>query len=221
MSVYVITDGKYFKIGYTDGAVETRIDTLQTGNPNRLILVYQMAGSRALEKELHGIYAAKRLSGEWFDLTNKDLKEIRELFCVSCGSRVGVSDVPKGGALGQKPAQPPAVPEGDCGKDVASAMRAVWMRLRTTPFICFSARYPGCDINNKDAVIDRLSNDPAHVGIKIISIDRSALFPLATPDRPWIADLLAWLAIDAQVKHYEKVLARPAPASSDPDNLTF
>lgn len=87
MSVYIVTDGKYFKIGYTDGAVEARIDALQTGNPNRLILVHQMDGSRALEKELHGVYAAKRLSGEWFDLTNKDLTSIKATFCPACGSR--------------------------------------------------------------------------------------------------------------------------------------
>ena len=78
MSVYIVTDGKFFKIGFTDGAVEARIDALQTGNPNRLILVHQMDGSRTLEKELHGIYAAKRLNGEWFDLTNKDLKSIKD-----------------------------------------------------------------------------------------------------------------------------------------------
>ncbi len=221
MSVYVITDGKYFKIGYTDGAVEARIDTLQTGNPNRLILVHQMVGNRALEKELHGTYAAKRLSGEWFDLTNKDLKEIREMFCVSCGSRVGASDAPRGVVIGQKSAQVSAALEGECSKDAALEMRAVWMRIRATPFPSFFARYPGCDINNKDAVIGRLSSDQAHAGVKITSLDKPTLLPLATPDRPWISDLLVWLTVDAQVKHYERMLARFASVPSDPDNLTF
>lgn len=78
MSVYVITDGKYFKIGYTEGVVETRVASLQTGNANRLILVFQAKGCRALEKKLHADFHAKRISGEWFDLSNSDLQAIRE-----------------------------------------------------------------------------------------------------------------------------------------------
>lgn len=77
MSVYVVTDGKYFKIGYTDGAVEARVASLQTGNANRLVLVFQVEGCRVLEKKLHTDFQAKRVSGEWFDLSNSDLRAIR------------------------------------------------------------------------------------------------------------------------------------------------
>ena len=127
MSVYIVTDGKYFKIGYTDGAVEARIDALQTGNPNRLILVHQMDGGRALEKELHGAYAAKRLSGEWFDLTNKDLKSIKETFCPVCGSRRAIrQDAPSQGG----PVAPTPVPSNLApAKMAADAISALKVRL--------------------------------------------------------------------------------------------
>jgi hypothetical protein len=222
MSVYVITDGRYFKIGYTDGAVEARIDTLQTGNPNRLILVHQMAGGRALEKELHGAYAAKRLSGEWFDLSNKDLKDIRELFCVSCGSRVNINDVSRGSAAPvQKLTQTPVTPISVYGKDVTHELLNIWVRLRAAPFPGFSGRYPTCDISDKAAVADALSRDQANNGIKFTSIDKAALLPVTTSDRPWILDLLVWLTIDAQIKLLEKQLTPPVPTPTDPDNLTF
>ncbi len=71
--VYFISDGSAVKIGYTRQHPKERIRLLQTGNPNRLKLVYVIYGGDDIEKWLHKHYNAMRLVGEWFNITIDDL----------------------------------------------------------------------------------------------------------------------------------------------------
>ena len=64
-TVYFIRDeGGPIKIGKTRGPVESRLASLQTGNPRRLTL---LATTRAYsERELHSRFWEERIAGEWF-----------------------------------------------------------------------------------------------------------------------------------------------------------
>lgn len=70
-SVYLITDGKCFKIGIAKN-IRSRLSSLQTSNPNRLSLcsVYKPKQATAfyVEQQLHNYFKGYRLSGEWFDV---------------------------------------------------------------------------------------------------------------------------------------------------------
>ncbi|MDY0268800.1 GIY-YIG nuclease family protein [Trichloromonas sp.] len=59
-----------YKIGYTKSTVNSRLKNLQTGCPNKIIIVdeYQSDYSKIIEKTLHNIYRHKKVNGEWFKL---------------------------------------------------------------------------------------------------------------------------------------------------------
>jgi hypothetical protein len=79
MYVYVLTDGRYFKIGYTKN-IKKRISQLQTSCPVKIELKYckkfldKRAAKRA-ERSAHKTFKKNRLSGEWFDV---DLEKIKQ-----------------------------------------------------------------------------------------------------------------------------------------------
>ncbi|HCJ55268.1 MULTISPECIES: GIY-YIG nuclease family protein [Glutamicibacter] len=69
MTVYLISEGDYLKIGYTSRSVEYRIKELQTGSPRDIRLVSLLPGADAnVERELHKKFAHLRIrnNGEWF-----------------------------------------------------------------------------------------------------------------------------------------------------------
>lgn len=82
-SVYVIssTNG-LFKIGSARN-VERRIRSLQTGSADQLEIVCVIPTAQhthaALERALHHRLADKRVSGEWFDLTDADLLALQAM----------------------------------------------------------------------------------------------------------------------------------------------
>ncbi len=78
MKTYVIKSGNsdYYKIGKTNRTVPSRLKELQTGNPDPLKVVKVLSGD--LEGYYHDKFSHKRVNGEWFKLTSKDLKQIRE-----------------------------------------------------------------------------------------------------------------------------------------------
>lgn len=90
--VYLIgksdTDG-IFKIGVTTGKLENRIKKLQTGSDSELFLVdsYQTEFPFFLEKSLHFKFSDKRLSGEWFSLTNEEALKFKS-FCKEIEDRI-------------------------------------------------------------------------------------------------------------------------------------
>ena len=76
---------RYVKVGLvreSDGRSSLeRLDEHQTGNPRRLTLekVIKTPAVSAVEGMLHGLFAANRVSGEWFDFDEKTLQDcIRE-----------------------------------------------------------------------------------------------------------------------------------------------
>jgi hypothetical protein len=81
-SVYLISDGKHFKIGIAKN-VRSRLSGLQTSNPNKLKLcgVYKPKQTTAffVEQQLHNYFKDYRSSGEWFDIEIS--KEVFESLC--------------------------------------------------------------------------------------------------------------------------------------------
>jgi len=74
--VYVVRSGDYHKIGVASD-ISKRIKALQIGNPIKIKLTLIIKNSEMdaylLEKCLHEVFEAKRVSGEWFVLTNDDI----------------------------------------------------------------------------------------------------------------------------------------------------
>jgi len=56
----------FVKIGIALDA-QSRLDSLQIGNPFRLVLLHTVPGSRREESKLHSRYRHRRVRGEWFD----------------------------------------------------------------------------------------------------------------------------------------------------------
>jgi hypothetical protein len=75
MHVYLITDGDYFKIGFTKKDPIKRVKELQTGSPNELKLIQHYASKnyRKIESWFHRVHKSKRLEGEWFALSPEDV----------------------------------------------------------------------------------------------------------------------------------------------------
>lgn len=83
-NIYVLSDGTpyYFKIGKTIKPVELRVKQLQTGNKQRITIVYQMRFNdmNKAESSLHRIFAAYRRSGEWFQLDRQARALLGKIF---------------------------------------------------------------------------------------------------------------------------------------------
>ena len=66
-----------FKIGVTKKDINTRISSLQTGNPNKISLLkfYESDNYKKIERLLHKKYFSNRTetNNEWFILTNEDV----------------------------------------------------------------------------------------------------------------------------------------------------
>lgn len=79
--VYIVRSGEYYKIGMTRGDVEKRVATLQTGSPRRLhiVKIIETEDPATLEKDLHGMLNNKRGRGEWFKLSEGDLRVLKRL----------------------------------------------------------------------------------------------------------------------------------------------
>lgn len=79
--VYLIGSGNgLYKIGRTNNLV-TRLATLQTGNPERLMAwSVQTDYPKVMEAELHRLNAQHRIRGEWFKLNYDQRQEIVQFF---------------------------------------------------------------------------------------------------------------------------------------------
>lgn len=69
-----------YKIGITKSDVEKRIKQLQTGCPDKIVLVntYESKNYRHLESWLHREHTSKRVEGEWFILEDEDVLKFKE-----------------------------------------------------------------------------------------------------------------------------------------------
>jgi hypothetical protein len=80
--LYVISDGEYNKIGITTSSIKKRLKVLQTANARKLTCIFmkEIQLARDLELALHQHFADKRLYGEWFDVSLREIKkEIKRL----------------------------------------------------------------------------------------------------------------------------------------------
>jgi len=67
--VYLITNDKgKVKIGFTGKGGASRLNSLQTGNPDKLYLVWETYGTLQMESILHHYLQNYRSSGEWFNI---------------------------------------------------------------------------------------------------------------------------------------------------------
>jgi predicted GIY-YIG superfamily endonuclease len=73
-TIYLIgSDNSAIKIGYASN-IKKRLASLQTGSPHELIVLWEFTGlteteARKIERAAHEALKAKRLKGEWFDVT--------------------------------------------------------------------------------------------------------------------------------------------------------
>lgn len=80
---YIITDDNFlmtnhYKIGMTTD-LKNRLSQLQTSTPYIIskVIILECDNPQDIEQELHERYAEKRIRGEWYQLSKKDLEEIR------------------------------------------------------------------------------------------------------------------------------------------------
>lgn len=82
MKVYLIEDRDrgLCKIGITKRKVSQRIYDMKTSNPGDIVELYSFNSDHApkIEKALHRLWANKRISGEWFNLSSADKKMFME-----------------------------------------------------------------------------------------------------------------------------------------------
>lgn len=73
-------DGCY-KLGRTKNLIR-RLRTLQTGNQQKLRLVYSMYVHDAVKAEasLHALFTGSNIHGEWYKLTEKELSLLQRIF---------------------------------------------------------------------------------------------------------------------------------------------
>lgn len=92
--IYVIKVGCKYKIGKTINH-KSRLNSLQTSNPDQIKIEAIFYGKKyeILELELHKMFSKKRLTGEWFQLNNEDLKLIsgflieKEMKIIECKTK--------------------------------------------------------------------------------------------------------------------------------------
>lgn len=83
-----IEDTNIYKIGFTKQTPEKRVKNLQTGNPNKIVLVnsYKSEIAPSIESVIHNYFKHKknnpedglRLLGEWFLLEKLDVEKFQE-----------------------------------------------------------------------------------------------------------------------------------------------
>ena len=82
--IYLVAapDANMVKIGWTTN-LRQRMSALQTGCPERLLLIGSVPGRQYQEREIHKLFAPLRARGEWFRYTD----EIDRYFAyISCDS---------------------------------------------------------------------------------------------------------------------------------------
>ncbi|HYE20939.1 MAG TPA: GIY-YIG nuclease family protein [Tepidisphaeraceae bacterium] len=65
--IYFVQDSRTFdiKIGHA-ADVASRVSSLQTGNPGRLVILLAIPGDEPQERALHRSFCGVRVHGEWF-----------------------------------------------------------------------------------------------------------------------------------------------------------
>lgn len=81
VNIYLMKNKRngYIKIGLTKGKPEYRESTLQSQEPE-IELMFSFKSKRSTEEKLHYEFSNKRLRGEWFDLSDDDVNDIKNRF---------------------------------------------------------------------------------------------------------------------------------------------
>jgi len=71
---------RLYKIGYTRRDVSKRIKELKTGNGSEMYVMdsFKSKWGTKIEAQLHRTFKSKKINGEWFDLTDEDVKSFME-----------------------------------------------------------------------------------------------------------------------------------------------
>jgi hypothetical protein len=79
--IYIIKDNGtgYYKIGMSRN-VNQRIKSLNTSTPRGIetVLIFDSSDCVLDENNIHNMFSDKRISGEWFELDDKDIEKIKE-----------------------------------------------------------------------------------------------------------------------------------------------
>ena len=80
--VYIVQCGdfNYYKIGISKKNFQNRLSGLQVGSPFplKMLEVYHCPNYSQLERELHLKYFKHRMVGEWFELTDEQIQEVKD-----------------------------------------------------------------------------------------------------------------------------------------------
>lgn len=87
--VYFITDGEYVKVGITK-SLPSRLHQLQIANPKKLTVMFvanaeTREDARTIESMIHEEFAIFHSHGEWFGVTEDEIKHI----CDKLGVEIG------------------------------------------------------------------------------------------------------------------------------------
>jgi Meiotically Up-regulated Gene 113 (MUG113) protein len=77
--VYIVNCNGIYKIGYTMDSVASRVSNIQMSNPNKVRLVCSIPSQTAstLERELHQRFRDRRVRGEWYQLTRRQVEALQ------------------------------------------------------------------------------------------------------------------------------------------------
>jgi hypothetical protein len=75
-----IDGNKLYKIGYTRREIEKRIKEFKTGNASEFYIVdsFRSKWGTKIESQLHRYFRRKKISGEWFDLSDDDINDFKK-----------------------------------------------------------------------------------------------------------------------------------------------
>lgn len=71
---------RLYKIGYTRRDISKRIKELKTGNGSEMYVIdsFKSKWGTKIESNLHKTFKSKKVNGEWFDLTDEEVKSFGE-----------------------------------------------------------------------------------------------------------------------------------------------
>jgi hypothetical protein len=75
-----IPEESRYKIGYTNRSIDNRVNEIQTGNAKKIevLEIFETEHHIKVESWMHKIHRQKRMEGEWFELTDEDVKHFKQ-----------------------------------------------------------------------------------------------------------------------------------------------
>uniref|UniRef100_A0A6H1ZNR3 Bacteriophage T5 Orf172 DNA-binding domain-containing protein n=1 Tax=viral metagenome TaxID=1070528 RepID=A0A6H1ZNR3_9ZZZZ len=64
----------FLKIGYSSNGGQSRLGSLQAGNPDKLELFFEVYGDKDTECLVHKYFSEDRVNGEWFKINENNYK---------------------------------------------------------------------------------------------------------------------------------------------------